>query len=467
MSSATRSVSQNHQTRTKRRGRLRRQSLVTAIVSGSLATALVSGVVAQPASAASSPFGGKTLTVYIVQPTVNVQATLKYQLDVAKQFFAATGATLNYEYFSSSAQEESTIETAAATGSGPDVMQLGSTFVPTAYATDTFHALTKSDWGVLGGESAFIAQQAKMGGPNPQSYIGVPVDAVPYAMAYNTTLFKKAGITHAPTTWTQYVQDAEKVNDPSAGIYGTAMDPSDSYDPWKIYWTFSEQAGASLISSNNKTAMLDSNAMKQAAEFWFDWYTKWHIVNPESLTWTNANYEDAFAAGKVGEILLQEVANVPTYTEGAIGTHYAFAPIPTVPYGVTAAPKGSDPALTIVSGMFDVVAKYANVPLALQYLKIVTSPTMQETQWNLLKQLPTTTVAANKLAKATSLAAPFVASEESANPTPFSSAWGTVEVSLASASVAFASQLASGGKLSTNVISSELSKVNSAVQAQL
>ena len=59
-----------------------------------------------------------------------------------------------------------------------------------------------------------------------------------------------------------------------------------------------------------------------------------------------------------------------------------------------------------------------NVPLALQYLKIVTSPAMQATQWDLLKQLPTTTAAANALAKESSLAAPFVASEESASPDP-------------------------------------------------
>ena len=436
-------------------------------ISGAAVMALATALAVQPVAARTLPYAGKTLTVYIITPTVNVPKTLKYQSDVAKAFFSATGATLNYQYFISSAQEESTIETAAATNSGPDVMQLGSTFVPTAYATGVFHVLSKADWSILGGQPGFVAEQAKMGGPNLQSYIGVPVDAVPYAMAYNTTLFKKAGISHPPTTWTQYVQDAEKINDPSAGVYGTAMDPGDSFDPWKIYWTFSEQLGGPLISNNNKTAMLDSPDMAKAAEFWFNWYTKWHIVNPDSLTWTNANYEDAFAAGKVGEILLQEVANVPTYETGAIGTNFAFAPIPTVPYGMTSAPPASSPASTIVSGMFDVVAKYANVPLALQYLKIVTSPAMQATQWDLLKQLPTTTAAANALAKESSLAAPFVASEESASPTPFSSAWGSVEVGLASASVAFASQIASGHQVSTGFISSELAKVNSGVQAQL
>ena len=93
---------------------------------------------------------------------------------------------------------------------------------------------------------------------------------------------------------------------------------------------------------------------------------------------------------------------------------------------MTSAPPASSPASTIVSGMFDVVAKYANVPLALQYLKIVTSPAMQATQWDLLKQLPTTTAAANALARKSSLVAPFVASEESASPTPFSSVRGSV-----------------------------------------
>lgn len=419
-------------------------------------------------TATSKKYAGKTLTVLIGAATSNIAANNTFNNAVASAFHAATGATLKYETYTSASTELTKIETSVVSHSGPDVMNLGSTLVPSAYATHAFAVLSPSDWSALGGKSAFYSQQLKMAGPSPSSYIGVPVDAVPFAMAYNTALFKKAGISGPPKTWSQYVSDAQKINDPAKGVYGTAIAPADPYEPWKDYWTFVRQLGGRFISSNRKTSQLDSPKMVQAVKFLFDWYTKFHIVNPNSLTWKETNAIDAFAAGKVGELTMQTVSAIPTYVKGAIGKNYAFAPPPSVPYGMSSAPSGSQPASTIVSGQFDVVANYAPKALALQYLRVATSKKIQEMQWKLLKELPVTT-SAGKAVEGTNptIVKPFISSLEHADPTAFVGAWGTVEAAIAAATSKLATKIATTKTLPTPYINSVLKTVNASVQAQL
>lgn len=452
--------------RAKGRRRPRDRATLTATVASA---ALAAALVATPSvAAASQPFAGQQLTVLIPAPSTNVANVNAFNTKVAEAFDAATGARLTYSTYTSSSEEITTIETAAVSGNGPDVMNLGTTVVPTAYATHDFAVLSAADWAMLGGQSAFFAQQLKMGGPNPNTYIGVPIDAVPFVMAYNTLLFKKAGITSAPTTWSEYVADAQKINDPAKGIYGTGFDPADSFDPWKDYWTFALQDGGNFVSPNLKKAELDSPPMVNAVQFWFDWYTQFKIVNPQSLTWKGADLVDAFAAGKVGEIPIQTINSIPVYEAGAIGNHFAFAPPPSVPYGLTKRPTGGQPASTIVSGQDDVIAKYANKALALDYLKVLTSVSTQEEQYKMLKELPVKTAAARYAATLNpTIVKPFINSLENADPTAFVGAWGPIEAALAGATVDFATKIVSTHKLPLSYVNSVLKSANAQAQSQL
>jgi multiple sugar transport system substrate-binding protein len=452
-----------------RKGRRTVVSLGASVVLVTLAVgseSIASGAIAGAAPAGK--FAGQTLTVLIPAPTTNVAAVNEFNSTVMALFQKQTGANLQYQTYTSASDELTSIETSAVSHSGPDVMNLGTTLVPTAYATHDFATLNASEWAQMGGQKAFFTQQLKMGGPNPRSYIGVPIDSVPFAMAYNTALFRKAGIKHAPTTWSEYVADAEKVNDPKKGIYGTGFDPADSYDPWKDYWTFALQQGGDFVSPNNKKSTLASPAVVNSVQFWFDWYTKFHIVNPQSLTWKGSDLVDAFAAGKVGEIPIQTINSVPTYLSGAIGHNFAFAPPPNVPYGMKAMPKGGQPASTIVSGQDDVVAKYANKALAVQYLKIATSPHVQQLQWKQLDELPVITSAAQAAVKSDpKLVGPFVKSLENADPTAFIGAWGPIESALAGATEEFATKVESSHQLPVGYIQSVLKSVDSQIQPQL
>src|SRR5436309_1927680 len=143
-------------------------------------------------------------------------------------------------------------------------------------------------------------QQLTMSGASPDQLIAVPWVMRPFAMVYNKELFQKAGITTPPTTWTQFVQDAQKMTDSSAGVYGAEIDPSDSFDPWKIWWMFAGQQGGNFISQDLKTAQMNTPEAVQAVKFWFDWATTYKIVDPNSMTWKAGDTLKAFANGKVG-----------------------------------------------------------------------------------------------------------------------------------------------------------------------
>src|SRR5260370_16732860 len=63
----------------------------------------------------------------------------------------------------------------------------------------------------------------------------------------------------------------------------------------------------------------------------------------------------------------------PTLQKSSVAGKYAFAPMPTVPYGMQQRPANGVPASTIVSGDMLAVADYSNVKdLAFKFINLVT-----------------------------------------------------------------------------------------------
>lgn len=450
-----------------------RRKRATALLSTGLAVACAAGLAAcgggSSGASGSGSNKGQKLTVELPPITAHVSAYKQYYADLAAAFKQKTGATLSFELNETTQQSEvQAIQQMAVTHQGPDLLLSAGGSNAMAYSSHAFQVLTPADWNEIGGKGQFYPNQLSMSGPSPSQYIAVPMYNVPDAMVYNTALFKAAGIKSPPTTWTQYVQDAEKINDPSKGIYGTAMDPADGEDPWKTLWFMVEQEGGSYISPDLKKATLDSAPVQKALAFWFDWDTKFHIVNPNSLTWQAPQMEAAFAAGDVGEEVVQKASDVPLYKDGKVGHEFAFAPMPKIPYGMTSLPPGGKAPGTFLSADDLLIATYASKPLALQFLKILLSDKYQLLQYKLTGQLPVTTsagAAADKLDPSQNSV--FVKNLATQQPTPFVSAWGTLEGALATVATQSASHVASSGSLTSADISSELQVANNAVQQQL
>ncbi|HET8909938.1 MAG TPA: sugar ABC transporter substrate-binding protein [Ktedonobacteraceae bacterium] len=408
-----------------------------------------------------------TLHVLIGYNTVYPKQQQAWMQQISDEFKKSTGATIAWDTFNGSSEEQTRIQTSIVSGTGPDVFSMGTTFVPTAQATKGFTTLTDQDWNQVGGKARFFQQQLTMSGKSPDQTIAVPFVMRPFAMAYNKDLFQKAGIQAPPQTWSEFVQDAQKMTNSASGVYGTEIDPSDSFDTWKIWWMFAKQMGGDFLSADYKTAKLNSPEAVQAVHFWFDWATTHKIVDPNSMSWKAANALQAFANGKVGMLMMVTSTIRPTLKKSAIANSYAFAPMPSVPYGMQQRPANGVAAETIVSGDSLAVASYSNQKdLAFKFINLVTDAQHQIQYSSTFGDLPTNTDAANTLASQDPQTAAFVQAEKGAVPTPFTGVWGPLEVALTGVSAKLAGEVATG-HYDPSHIKPLLDQANQQIQAQL
>lgn len=409
----------------------------------------------------------QTLHVLVGVNTTYPTQQKQWMQHIGAEFHTLTGATISWDTYSSTSQEQTKLQTAVVSGSGPDIFSLGTTFVPTAQATKGFLTLSATDWQQVGGKSKFFPQQLTMSGISPDQTIGIPWIMAPFAMVYNKDLFQRAGITAPPTTWTDFVQDAQKITQPSAGIYGAEMDPSDSFDTWKIIWTLSKQLGKDFLSPDLKTAQLNTPEAQQSLQFWFDWATKYKISDPNAMSWKSGDATRAFASGKVGMQMMISTSIIPTLNKSSMADHYAFAPMPTVPYGMQQRPANGIAATSIVSGQMLAIASYTTVKdLALKFINLITD-TQHQIDWHkTFGDLPANVTAANQLASQNPQTAAFLQAEAGATPTPFSGSWASIQVSMAGVCSKLANSVATN-QYRPSLIQPLLDQANQQIQSSL
>jgi multiple sugar transport system substrate-binding protein len=399
---------------------LRRASAV--IVATSAATLLAA------CGGGSSSGGGGPLTIFIAgQPNFPTQFAA-WSKDLTDKFKAKTGADLVIETYASSSDETTKIQSSIVSGTGPDIYNLGTTFTPVAYGTGGFLELSDDDWKKIGGRERFIPETLGMSGPEQTKQIGIPVAMRPFALAYNTDMFKAAGIAAPPKTWDEFIADAKKLSNPSAGVYGTTLDYSDGFDPWKFIWAMTEQQGGSFVSDDLKTAQLSSTEVQNATNDYFDLLVKDKLANPASVGWKSGDAIAAFGSGKAAMLPMATAQSIPTLDKSAVAGKYAFAPLPTVAPGQSQRPPNGKPAASIVSGDNIAIASYAkDKDLALTFVDMFTSTDQQLANYKAFGNLPTNQDAMNQLSAQSKLLAPFLDIERQSTATSFTGAWGDVQ----------------------------------------
>jgi multiple sugar transport system substrate-binding protein len=163
-----------------------------------------------------------------------------------------------------------------------------------------------------------------------------------------------------------------------------------------------------------------------------------------------------------GYALLQQAQGTPVQND------VAFAPMPNVPYGMTARPAGGQTAESIVSGnYYDVAKYYKNLPLALKFIQISTSPAAQLEQFKIMGWMPVTQAGVTSVEKAYPSTIPFIQAEENSTPTDYSPAWSYLEVGVLTVIGHVAQQLATGQSYSDSYVQSQLQAENSVAQTHL
>jgi multiple sugar transport system substrate-binding protein len=111
--------------------------------------------------------------------------------NISKQLHKEAGAGLEWDFYADAETEQRKLQTAMTSGTGPDVFVLGSTFVPTAVATNGFRELSGADLKKAGGTSRIFERQLTMAGVSPDKLITIPFVMRPFGMVYNTELSRK------------------------------------------------------------------------------------------------------------------------------------------------------------------------------------------------------------------------------------------------------------------------------------
>jgi multiple sugar transport system substrate-binding protein len=410
-----------------------------------------------------------TLSIFIGKDTGHPQQQSQLMDMIQQKFQAANpGSSFTWDTYASAAEEQTKLETSAAAHAGPDIFEFGSTVVPTGYASGAFEVITNSMWSELGGKSAFFQPQLTMSGPSPDKLIGVPWSGNPFAFVYNKELFDAAGIKEPPKTWDDFISIGKEITN-GKDVWGTGMAPADGFDPWHKIWLFVTQMGGTLMDSTGKKGLLDSDVSVEACSFWLDWMAKYKIASQQNATFTGANESKAMAGGKVGMQVMTGPGGIPTYDQGAIAGHYAFADGPTVPIGMKSLPKGGKPAQGFVSGQYLTIFKYSKNPdLALQLIKVMTSPDIQYQLFKLRAQQPVVLETFTKYPDAK--LAPWDAlydTELKSYSTPFFGSWAQLEVVLGKAINQMAQQIGVTGSYSKDALKAALTTANQQLEASL
>lgn len=435
-------------------------AVAAAVIPLALASCSASNGSSSTASSASSgSFKGKTLNVYIGTEPANLAAQKQWFTTIAAEFKAETGATVDFETYSSGDQEQTKIQTSVVSGQGPDLYVIGTTFTPTAYASGAFVTMTAADWKAVGGKGQFIPATLGISGPSATDQIGIPLHSRPFVMAYNKKLLKDAGISAPATTWADLQTQAKELT--KNGVYGLAIAYKDNFDPWKYIWAMSLQNGTQIIDGSK--ARVNSPAVRSAYDTYFGWLEKDKVVNPASVGWSNAQAMASFAEGKAAYFLMATGTSVPTLEASAVKNDYAFAVMPTSQAG-TGNPNGGKAAASILSGDNMVIPKYSkNQDLAFRFVKFLSTEKQQVAEYKAFGEFPVTTAAAQSVASANPALAPIVAASKASYATPFSGAWGNVELDLQGV-VSNALPALSSGTLTDSHISSLLNAAQTTSQ---
>ncbi|NUS36142.1 MAG: extracellular solute-binding protein [Pseudarthrobacter sp.] len=404
---------------------------------------------------------GKTLNVLVGVLSQYPEQQKQWQSDIAAKFKAETGADVKFETFASANDELTRIQTSVVSGQGPDVYGLGTTFTPTAYATKAFVTLSDDDWKKVGGKDRFNPAALGISGPDKDHQAGIPFVSRPFVMAYNKDLLAAAGIDKPATSWDELAAQAKKMT--NGDTYGIATGYKDNFDPWKFIWAMSVQAGNPLVDGNK--LKMDDPTVKKAYQTYFGWLTNDKVVDPAAVGWSNSNAVAAFASGKAGYLMMTTSSSIPTLDKSAIAGKYEYTLMPTIAPGETKSKSDGD-AASILSGDNLVVADYSKQKdLAFAYIKLITSKEEQLNYQKTFGDLPANGDALKELAGNAKLK-PITDAAAKSKATPFTGAWGDIQLGLLNVTVQSVPDLAAG-KVDEAALDSRIKDAQNKGQASL
>lgn len=127
---------------------------------------------------------------------------------------------------------------------------------------------------------------------------GVPISTGVTGLYYNEDLFKESGLTKEPETWDEFIDYAQKLTDSSKGQWGVLLPTKEMDYTARMWVTFLEAAGGSLLNEDATKAAFQSEAGVEALQLWVDLFHKYKVAPLKQMD-ENTTVE-TFATGSVG-----------------------------------------------------------------------------------------------------------------------------------------------------------------------
>lgn len=303
-----------------------KKSLIALGMTGTMILAGTSMVMAE-----DKPYDGTNLVfwmqAYGSDPSIQRAALDKVTADFQEQ----TGISVEYNIVDwGSASQKLTL--ACTGGEAPDVADIFFTKSLATMSSDEYGLMELNDLvEEMGGEDTWITagkDEACVDG----DWYGIPWRADTRVLLYNTEDFENAGITEAPTTWDELVEDAQKltVTDEDGNITHAGLawySDMGRYD--QTWFSMLAQCGGTLMNDEFTEFTLDTEQSKQALAFLSDCINTYNICS-SSL---DASYDAVteFMSGNVSMVfgVTGETKNNILQNAPQMEGKFASAPLPT------------------------------------------------------------------------------------------------------------------------------------------
>jgi multiple sugar transport system substrate-binding protein len=425
------------------------------------ALGLAAGVAAcggDDSGGSGGPIKGQTITYWASNQGATVDQDKQILGKAIKQFTKQTGVKVNFKVIPWS-DLFNNITTAVTSGKGPDVLNIGNTWSATLQSTGAFEPFEGDALKTIGGKDKFLESSWSASGAPGKTPASVPIYGLSYGLFYNPKLFKAAGISAPPKTWSEFVADAKKLTKPDQGQYGVAIEGASITE--NAHWAFilGRQNGGKLFDGTKPT--FDDDAVVKGVKDYVDLIGDDKVANPSNAQFSSGTQTlEQFAKGKTGMVLWQNNAENTIQSAGMKPGEYEVADVPVV--------DGSDtPIMTHVAGInVSVFENSEHKDAALAFVKFLTSKQQQVSLNKQFHSLPVTSEAATDPAfDGKSLKTFNSILKDHAEPMPLIDQEGQMETIVGGALKGLIATAATKGSVSEEQVKSALTAANDKMAA--
>ncbi len=406
----------------------------------------------------------QTITYWASNQGPTISYDNKVLSQEVKDFKAQTGITVNFEVIDWT-DLFNRILTADLSGQNPDVLNIGNTWSATLQATRAFLPFDQANLDAIGGKDKFLSTSLSASGAPGLVPTSVPLYGLSYALFYNKAMFRQAGIQTPPSTWSEFIKDAQMLTKPKTGQWGVAVEGASISE--NAHWAFllSQQQGGSLFNKQNVPTFNSPQNVK-AIQFYTDLISKYKVAAPQDAEYSTGTQSPAdFANGKAAMIIFQTGTISALEADGMKPSDFGIAQVPVL----DPLPVGGKPIESHVAGInISIFQNTQHKAAALQFVKFMTSTAEQVKLNKLYTSLPVVKGAYSDPAFNTPEMRTFeTILGQHAAPMPLIPQEGQMETVMGGTVKQLLATAASGKPMTTSDIEAQLSAANETMKADL